>query len=264
VNSTSGHKVSIITVCYNSEKYIRTAIDSVLSQDYPDIEYIIIDGKSADKTMQIIGEYGNKISLVISEPDNGIYDAMNKGLKLATGDIVATLNSDDMYASNTIISQVVNLFEQSCCNIVYGDLDFVATDDTDKVVRTWITKPFEPGSFKHGWHPPHPTFFVKKEIYQQFGYFNTRYSLAADFELMLRFLEKHQVASSYLPVSMVKMRIGGASGVASSFLKRNLEVIQSFKMNKFKISIFYPIYRLMPKILSIFKNKVKNIIQNFS
>lgn len=257
-------KVSIITVCYNSQKFIRTAIESVLAQDYPDIEYIIIDGKSTDNTLDIVREYGERISLVVSEPDYGIYDAMNKGLKLATGDVLAALNSDDMYANQHIISQVVQLFQQTNCEIVYGDLHFVDAVDTSKIVRTWVTKPFVPGSFKHGWHPPHPTFFVKNDVYKKYGYFNTRYTLAADFELMLRFLEKYQVSSSYLPVAMVYMRTGGASGVASSFIQRNLEVWQSFKINQFKISIFYPIFRFLPKIISIFKNKIKNLFNQYS
>ncbi len=249
-------KVSIVTVCYNSEKYIRYAIESVLSQDYPNIEYIIIDGGSKDNTLAIINEYADRISVIVSEPDKGIYDAMNKGLKLATGEVVAALNSDDMYSNNQIISMVVNLFETTGCNIVYGDLQFVKADDISKIVRTWVTKPFVPGSFKRGWHPPHPTFFVRNAVYKQYGYFNIRYTLAADFELMLRFLEKYQVSSSYLNYPMVLMRTGGASGVASSFIKRNTEVIQSFKINELKISILYPFFRFLPKLFNIIRNKI--------
>ena len=148
-------KVSIITVCFNSEKYIQTAIESVLNQNYDDIEYIIIDGGSTDSTIEIIKSYKDKITTFISEPDKGIYDAMNKGLKLASGEIIATLNSDDLYIDNTILSTVVDSFNKNKCEIVYGDLFYVKQDNTNYIVRKWITKQFTQGAFKKGWHPRH-------------------------------------------------------------------------------------------------------------
>lgn len=252
-------KVSIITVCYNSQKYIRDAIESVLNQDYENIEYIIIDGNSTDSTKSIIAAYSDRIAKFVSEPDRGIYDAMNKGISLATGDIVATLNSDDMYADNSVVSKVVEKFLETGCDIVYGNLNFVKEDDTDIIVRTWITKSYEPNSFAKGWHPPHPTFFVKNDVYKKYGLFNIRYTYAADFELMLRFLEKYKLSNAYLDKFMVNMRVGGASGVFSSFISRNKEVVDSFKINNMNVSFIYPIIRLVPKIW----NRIKILLKNF-
>jgi glycosyltransferase involved in cell wall biosynthesis len=246
-------KISIITVCFNSEKYIRTAIESVLGQDYPNIEYIIIDGKSTDKTLEIINEYRDKIQCIISEPDKGIYDAMNKGLKLATGDVLATLNSDDIYTSSNVISLIVDTFKKNECDIVFGDLYYVKPENTDIIVRKWVAKPYFPDSFKKGWHPPHPTFFVKNEIFLKYGYFDLSLKLAADFELMLRFLEKYRIMSIYICKTLVKMRLGGASNKSiRNIIKQNMECYKAFKYNNIKMSPLYSFYRLFPKILQYF------------
>ncbi|NJO92850.1 MAG: glycosyltransferase, partial [Chloroflexia bacterium] len=170
-------KISIITVCYNSEKYIRTAIDSVLQQTYEDIEYIIVDGGSVDATLSLIKPYQHKISKFISEPDNGIYDAMNKGINLATGDVIGTLNSDDLYVDEKVLSQVVEIFQNSKNDSLFADLFYVDKKNTNKIIRKWKTKEFIPGSFKKGWHPPHPTFFVKRDVYNKYGVFDLHYKL---------------------------------------------------------------------------------------
>lgn len=247
-------KVSIITVCYNSEKYISDSINSVINQSYHDIEHIVIDGSSSDNTIAILNSYKTRINKIVSEPDDGIYDAMNKGLKLASGDIVGILNSDDLYVDNNVISEVVEQFKRSSCPIVFGDLHYVNKDNTDIIVRKWITKSFVPNGFRKGWHPPHPTFFVTKKIYDEYGLFDLQYKLAADFELMLRFLEKHHVKSFYFPRVLVKMRIGGATNKSlKNVLNQNIECYKAFKNNELPVSLLYPLYRLVPKIAQFFK-----------
>jgi len=247
-------KISIITVCYNSEKYIKYAIESVINQTYPNIEYIIVDGASKDKTVDIIKSYGNKITKFISEPDKGIYDAMNKGIKMATGDVVAILNSDDFYINNNVISSVINELESKQTDCLFADLIYVDEHDTDKQIRYWKSKPFVPNSFIKGWHPAHPTFIVKNEVYRKLGYFSLKYKLAADFELMLRFLEKHQISSCYFPQAIIKMRLGGATNKnLKNILNQNIECYNAFKENDLSVSVFYPLYRLIPKLTQYFR-----------
>lgn len=247
-------KISIVTVCYNSEKYIRTAIESVISQDYQNIEYIIIDGNSSDNTIEIVKSYGQKISKFVSEPDKGIYDAMNKGIKLATGDIIGTLNSDDLYFNDNVISKVAESFQQNTNQILFGNLYYVKKENINSVVRKWISNDFIQNSFKRGWHPPHPTFFVRKKVYEKFGAFNLDYKLAADFELMLRFLEKHKLNSIYLDQTMVKMRLGGATNKnLKNIINQNIECHNAFKINNLKIPFFYSCLRLAPKVFQFFK-----------
>jgi glycosyltransferase involved in cell wall biosynthesis len=247
-------KISIITVCYNSEKFIRSAIESVIHQTYDNIEYIIVDGGSKDKTIDIIKSYGNKITKFVSEPDKGIYDAMNKGIKMATGDVVALLNSDDFYINNDVITTVVNKLEATKTDSLFADLIYVEEASPNKQVRYWTSKPFIKNSFKRGWHPPHPTFFVKKNIYEKFGYFSLDYTLAADFELMLRFLEKYQISSCYLPKPIIKMRLGGASNKnVKNIITQNIECLKAFKANQINVSFLYPFYRLLPKLTQYFK-----------
>jgi glycosyltransferase len=247
-------KVSIITVVYNNKDTIKDAIESVLNQTYKNIEYIIIDGGSIDGTVEIIKSYGNKIDKFISEKDNGIYDAMNKGIKLATGDIVGILNSDDFYASNDIIEKVVNEFKEKKVDSVYGDLVYVNAKNTDKIVRYWKSKPFKEGLFKKGWHPAHPTFFVKKEIYDKYGIFNLDFKIAADYELMLRFLEKYKISSSYISEIFVKMRVGGESNQSiKNIIKANIESYKAWKVNDLKISSIRMFAKPLSKVFQYFK-----------
>jgi len=185
-------KISIITVCYNSEKYIQSTIESVLNQTYENIEYIVIDGCSNDGTVTIIKEYESKFNgrmKWISEPDKGIYDAMNKGIKMATGDVVGILNSDDFYIENTVIEQVADTFTQNKeTQIVFGDVLFVKPDNLDKTVRYYRSKNFTPKRFRFGFMPAHPTFFTYKTNFDKIGYYKIKYTIAADFELLLRFM----------------------------------------------------------------------------
>jgi len=244
-------KFSIITVCFNSSATITNTIESVLMQTYKDIEYIIIDGCSTDRTLDIIKEYEPKFNgkmRWISEKDNGLYDAMNKGFSVATGDVIGLINSDDLFCDINAIEMVVQKFnENSTIDCVYADLFYVAKDNTNKIVRKWETGKKRP--FSKGWHPAHPTFYVKKEVYNRSGLFDLNFKLAADFELMLRLIEKEHISLSYLPIPIVKMRLGGATSKNLTNIKRgNVECIQAFKKNGIPVSAFYPIYRLFPKL----------------
>ena len=242
-------KISIITVVYNNKDTIKDAIESVLNQTYQNIEYIIIDGVSTDGTVDIIKSYGDKIDKVISEPDKGIYDAMNKGIKLASGDIIGILNSDDFYANNNIIEKVVKEFEDKKVDSVYGDLVYVNAKDTNKIVRYWKSKPYKKGLFTKGWHPAHPTFFVKKEIYDKYGIFNLDFKIAADYELMLRFLEKYQISNSYIPEIFVKMRLGGESNQSiKNIIKANIESYNAWKINGLYINLFMILLKPLSKL----------------
>ncbi|GIR59264.1 MAG: glycosyl transferase [Crocinitomicaceae bacterium] len=201
-------KISIITVCYNAEDTISDTIQSVLSQDYEDVEYIIVDGKSTDRTLEIIQTIKNGIQL-ISEKDRGIYDAMNKGINIATGDVIGILNADDVYKNNQVLTNVMNAFRDNV-SVVYGDIEYVKFNDVSKVVRKWKAGVFRPGKFKWGWMPPHPGFFMKKSCYDSYGLFNLNLSTSADYELMLRMLEVHNLNHIYISKTITSMRVGGA------------------------------------------------------
>ena len=204
-------KISIITVCYNADRTIREAIESVLSQSYKDIEYIIIDGNSTDNTLNIINEYKDRITVIVSEPDKGIYDAMNKGIKKATGEVIGILNSDDIYQDTEVLKDVMSIFLRSSVDILYGDLVYVRSNETDIIVRKLKSDPYYKNFFENGIVPPHPALFIKSNVYKQAGYFDLQYKLAADYEFMLRIFKKNTFESIYLNRLMVKMRLGGAT-----------------------------------------------------
>jgi glycosyltransferase len=203
-------KVSLITVSYNSASTIKDTLQSVANQSYKNIEHILVDGISTDETLTIVKQFQH-IHHVVSEKDKGIYDAMNKGIQLATGDIIGIINSDDLYPSSTIIEQIVNEFEKADIDALYGNLLYVDRERPDTTKRKWIAGNYELQSFLYGWMPPHPTFFVKKNIYMEYGLFNLVLGSAADYEIMLRLLYKHQIKATYLKEIIVHMRIGGAS-----------------------------------------------------
>lgn len=204
-------KVSIITVCFNSASTLRETIESVLSQDYEDIEYVVVDGLSTDGTQALVQSYSNKISKFISEKDRGLYDAMNKGIDLATGEIIGILNSDDLYADRGVITKVVNVFREGNADVVYGDLYYFRTGSPDKVRRIYKGNEFSLVRAKFGLMPPHPTFFIRREAYVRYGKFDIQYTLSADFDLILRFLGIHKLPFKYIPELLVKMRLGGKS-----------------------------------------------------
>ena len=196
-------KVSIITVCYNSEKYISNCIDSVLNQEYSNIEYIVVDGNSADRTVDIIKSYKNGISRFISEPDKGIYDAMNKGIGLATGEIIGILNSDDYFTNSQIIGKVVDAFKSENIDALYGDVRFINPKNAGRTVRYYSSKNFNFNKFKYGFMPAHPSFYIKRIFYEQFGYYKTDYKIASDFEFMLRVFSHSEMKLKYIPMTFV-------------------------------------------------------------
>ncbi len=244
--------ISIITVCFNSAETIRETIESVLSQDYQNIEYIIVDGLSTDGTQEIVKSYGNRIAKFISEKDKGLYDAMNKGIDMASGDIIGILNSDDLYVNPGILSKVVQIFDAKNVEAVYGDLVYFRTGSPEKPVRYYAGGEFSLKRVSYGLMPPHPTFFIVKSCYQRFGKFDTHYTLSADFDLILRLLGVHQVAFAYLPEVLVKMRMGGKS---TSSLKRllimNREDLHSCKKNGVKTNIFKFYSKYFTKIINL-------------
>ena len=226
-------KISIITATFNNEETIEDAIKSVSSQTYKNIEHIIIDGSSSDKTIQIIRKHQDKIAKIISEPDKGIYDALNKGIKNSTGDIIAFLHGDDIYADEKIIELAVQVIENENIDSVYADLLYVSKNNTNKIIRNWKAGKFKYSKLKKGWMPPHPTFLVKKEIYKKYGEFDTSLKIAADYDIILRFLGKHKISTTYLPKVMIKMRIGGESNKSLKNIFRKMkEDVKALKKNK--------------------------------
>jgi len=203
-------KISIITAAFNSARTVKDCLESVSAQSYPDIEHILIDGGSSDGTLEIARKHSASLR-ILSEKDKGIYDALNKGIKMAGGDIVGILNSDDFYAYKEALGDVVNLFNSSAAETCYGDLCYVSRENAGKIIRYWKSGDFKRESFKTGWMPPHPAFFARAEVYRKFGLFDISYRISADYELMSRFLFKNSVSSAYLPKVLVKMRLGGES-----------------------------------------------------
>lgn len=246
-------RFSLVTVSFNSAATIRDTIESVVAQSHPDIEYLVIDGGSTDATVEIVKQYEDRVDVFVSEKDRGIYDAMNKGLRLATGDVVAFINSDDFYADGDVISRVNAVFESTGTQCVFADLDYVHREDTKRVVREWRSRPFSPGAFRRGWHPAHPTFFVKREVFSSFGGFDEEFRISADYELMLRFLEARSIRSQYLPSVLVKMRDGGQSNrSAMNIIKANIECYRSFAKNKLPASPLVMIRKPLSKFGQLF------------
>jgi glycosyltransferase involved in cell wall biosynthesis len=248
-------KISIITVVRNNEATIKETIDSVLSQTHKDIEYIVVDGASTDGTVEIVSSYGNKINKFISEQDMGLYDAINKGIDLATGDVVGILHSDDLYLDPEVLSKVSSEFvNNSSLDACYSDMVYVDRHNSSRIVRYWKTSKFIPGSFAKGWSPPHPTFFVNRKIYEKLGSYNLKYSIASDTELMMRLLEVHKINVTYIPQLWVKMRMGGISTDIRNLLKQNKEVLTALETHNLSKNIFI---FFVSKIIS----RIKQLIQ---
>ncbi len=248
-------KVSIITVVYNGQACIQRCIESVLRQDYPDIEYIVVDGNSSDNTLSIIRKYSDRISKVISEPDKGIYDAMNKGIDVASGDIIGILNADDEYTHDHIISTVTKTLEAHHADALYGNLEYVKhlPDNSTQTVRKWKSGNYKTGSFLKGWMPPHPTFFIKKELYTKYGKFRLDLGSAADYELMLRMIHKHHISMVYLNETLTKMSVGGVSNRSiKNRLIANRNDRKAWKVNDLKPGFFTLYLKPLRKILQFF------------
>ena len=204
-------KISIITSCFNREATIGQAIESVLSQDYPDIEFIVVDGASTDKSLEVINQYKDRITKIISEPDKGMYEGINKGIRAATGDVIGLLHSDDFLYSTNTISKIARLFETSHADFVYGDGLFVDFNNTNKVVRNWIGGKYSKWKVKHGWLPLHPTCYIKRSVIEEHGLYDESFKIAADSDLLFRYLYEANLKVAYLKEYIVRMRMGGLS-----------------------------------------------------
>jgi glycosyltransferase len=225
----------------------------VFCQAYKNIEHIIVDGGSTDGTFDVVNKHKDRIAKAISEPDNGMYDAINKGIRLATGEVIGILNSDDFYAHNKVLENVAQAIKEHNVDSCYGDLQYVNKKNTQKVIRYWKSRPYEEGLFYKGWMPPHPTFFVKKEIYERYGYFNANFKIAADYELMLRFLEKNKISTRYVPELFVKMRMGGASNKnIKNLLIKSAEDYKAWKVNNLDGGFYTILWKNLSKIPQFF------------
>ncbi|MFD2569445.1 glycosyltransferase family 2 protein [Spirosoma soli] len=232
-------KVSIITVVYNGAEHVRDCIESVVSQTYPDIEYIIVDGKSTDGTVDIVKSYGTKVDRFISESDKGLFDAMNKGIGMATGDIIGLLNADDYYRHKRVIENMVATFERAQSDAVYGDMLYVDRNDTGKLKRYWRSGWYSENAFLWGWMPGHLSFFAKRWVYEQYGVFRLDLKTAADYELLLRFIHKNKIKLAYMDEVTIVMRAGGQSNSSlRNRLRGNREDKLAWKLNGLKPYFF--------------------------
>ena len=228
------NSLSIITATYNAKATLRDCLGSIKKQTVP-VEHIIVDGMSTDATLDIAREYSNSLTQIITEPDSGLYDAMNKGLKRAGGDIIGILNADDFYPATDTLAKVMQVFDDPQVDACYGDLLYVDACNTKKIMRTWRSGSFTPAKFYWGWMPPHPTFFVRRFVYKKYGLFNLELGSAADYEIMLRFLVKYRLHTAYLPEVLVKMRTGGVSNASiKNRLRANKMDRKAWKVNNLK------------------------------
>jgi len=251
-------KISIITVVYNNKETIQDTIDSVCSQHYDNIEYIIIDGESTDGTIEVINEtiqmHSQRNITFISEKDNGAYDAMNKGIDLADGDIIGILNSDDVYNDKHCLSIVVNELQEKSTDSVFANLVYVRPNNPYKVVRYYSSANFSPKKFAFGWMPAHPTFFVRRKCYEKYGKYKTNYIIAADYELLVRFFTTNQISYSYIPKVLVRMKVGGVStkNFKSNWIL-NKEIVRACKENGIKTNLLKVHLKYFIKSLQLIK-----------
>jgi len=248
-------KVSVITVVFNAVETIEDTIQSIIDQDHEDIEHIVIDGGSTDGTMDVVDRYRDRLAATVSEPDDGIYDAMNKGIDLATGVVVGTLNSDDWYENNNVISRIVTAFENDVdLDAVYGDIVYVTKDKPHSLVRYWESQPYKEGLFEKGWMPAHPSFFVKRDCYSRYGKFDLALKIQSDFDLTMRFMVVNKIKTQYLPGVMVKMRMGGVTNNRiSNVIKGNLEAYSACKKNGLSVTPLFMVRKVLSRIPQFFR-----------
>jgi glycosyltransferase len=246
-------RISIITATYNSEKTLSDTLLSLENQTYTDIEYIIVDGASKDNTVELIKDNCTKVSKIICESDKGIYDALNKGINAASGDVIGFLHSDDLLAYNDALADIANTFETTGCDAVYGDLEYVSQEDIGKRIRIWKSGPFSRIKMRLGWMPPHPSFYMKRSCYIEYGGFSLDYRISADYDSLLRYILKRGIGMAYLPKVLVKMRVGGISNRSfSSMLSKSMEDVRVMKKN----GIIWPlalVYKNLSKIPQFIK-----------
>lgn len=245
--------ISVITASYNSDATISDTIRSLENQSNESFESVFIDGNSSDNTLNLIHKSQIQNKQVYSEPDEGIYDAMNKGITHAKGDIVGFLNSDDFYADENVLKDVADVFKDPEVDACYGDLCYVGKKNKNKIIRHWKSEPFKPGMFRMGWVPPHPTFFARKEVYEKYGGFDKSYIIAADFELLLRMFEVNKLNTMYIPRILVHMRLGGETNKSfQNIITQNIEIWKALK-----------VHDMNPSLLSFFSSKTKNRLYQY-
>jgi len=246
-------KVSIVTTTYNSAATVKDTLDSVKMQDYPNIEHILVDGRSNDSTIDIIASYPH-VAQYVSEEDQGLYDAINKGIRMSTGDIVGILNSDDFFPDPTVISSIVKAFEEKKVDAVYGDIAFVRPENLRKIVRYYSSKKFHPRKFAKGYMPAHPSFYAKRSCFEELGFYQLDYKIAADFELLMRFFMNKNIKTSYLNKVIVYMRTGGVSN--KNFFSRyilNKEIIKACRENGVKTNMLVLSFKYLSKVFEYIK-----------
>lgn len=247
-------KISVITVAFNAERTIGETLDSVAAQSHPDVEHIVVDGASTDETLAVVERHGQRVARLVSEPDHGIYDAMNKGLRLATGDIIGFLNADDVYADSSVLARVSSTMEMERLDALFGDAEFVSPERPDRPLRRYRSERFHPGRIAWGWMPAHPTLLLRRELYERFGLFRTDYRIAGDFELVARMFHGDTLKYRHVPEVLVRMRTGGIStGGWRNTLLLNREVLRACRENGILTSL--------PRILSKYPAKLLEFIR---
>lgn len=242
-------KITIITVSFNAAATIAETLDSVAGQDWPHIEHIVVDGGSRDATMDRVRAHSRRLACVVSEPDQGVYDAMNKGLALANGEVIAFLNADDVYMDSGVVRRAVEVLADSAVDACHADLIYCSVGDSNRIVRRWRSGPHWPKACLAGWMPPHPTFFARRELYARFGSFDLRYRLQSDFDLMLRFFELHGVRSRHVPEVWVRMRMGGLSNRSiGNVLRGNLEAWRACRRNGFRVTPWFMVHKVASRV----------------
>jgi len=242
-------RISVITICHNAADTIVDTLRSVAEQTYPYVEHVIIDGGSTDGTLELIKQYGAHTALVISEPDNGIYDAMNKGWQYATGDVIAFLNADDTYMHTNVLQEVAETMADSQYDACYADLLYVGRDNTERIIRYWKGGGYKAGNCLKGWMPAHPTFFARREVFERAGGFDTHYQRQADFELMLRWFEVYRIRALYIPRIWTRMRMGGVSNNSLlGIIKGNIEAYRACRVLEFKVTPFFIVRKIASRI----------------
>ncbi len=252
-------RVSIITVCKNAAATIAGCIRSVQNQTHRELEHWIVDGASTDSTLAEIKASGHPREFLLSEPDEGLYEAMNKGLALASGEVIGFLHADDLYAHRRVLETVAGTMETGTLDACYADLAYVDPKDLNRITRFWKSEPYRPGLFRKGWMLPHPTFFARREVYEKLGNFDTRFTIGADWDLLLRFVEVNRIPTQYIPDLWIKMRTGGASNRSlTNIVLNNRQCLRAFAKYGLRPSPAYPFYKLYHR-LSQFVGKPKTL-----
>jgi len=246
--------ISVVTVARNNAATIEQTIRSVAAQEHPEVDHVVVDGASTDGTVGVVESHRETVTTFVTEPDGGIYDGMNKGIGLAKGEVIGTLNADDFYAGPGVLASVARVFRDPLVDACYGDLLYVDQHDTDRVVRYWRSRPYQPGLCRTGWMPAHPTFFVRRRVYERHGRFNLAYRFCADFELTTRFLEVHGIRSVYIPQIMVHMRTGGATNRSlSNIVRGNLESYRACRNLNLRVTPLFIARKVLQRVPQFFQ-----------